>query len=81
MTLDNEIPTRPVDRQPAQITPATTSMAQPPVEFRYSPLEPNGAAVVGPSAFTSFSFVPLDINWEDYEQFVTSAYEAIYDCK
>ncbi len=92
---ENEIPTSRHDLQTTTSRPAVKNSSQlalppPPAYpfgFQLSPLAGSGAGVsyqlAGPAstAFTTFSFFPLEINWEDYERFMTSAYEAIYECK
>jgi len=58
-----------------------------PLRFRQSPLDGSGAALSyhlnEPTSATAalFSFIPVEISWEDYERFMNSAYEAIYECK
>jgi hypothetical protein len=58
-----------------------------PLRFRELPHGGNGAAfsylLNEPTSATAamFSFVPLEISWEDYERFMYSAYEAVYECK
>jgi hypothetical protein len=92
---ENEIPTSRHDSQTTTSRPAAHNSSQLalqpspayPFGLQLSPLAGSGAGVgyqlAGPAstAFTTFSFFPLEINWKDYERFMTSAYEAIYECK